>query len=163
MVLDPNKLKTNIKNLLTEKAETYEDAAQNWVDAYVDYAGDAKGFIYSPTIPDSAKIAMKDTLKTYFENVDAGTAALAALAMANALTLFWLTPPIVFSVVPPVAVNPLTPPATSVLISALTAIFMVIGGTEDSKAQQISSAIDTFTKTVWVINTTPPGTTAMLI
>jgi len=165
MALDPNKLKANIKNLLIEKAETYDDAAQNWVDAYVDYAGDALGFIYSPTIPASAKTAMKSSLETAFSNISdvpPPTAAIAmATAIANALTVFWLTPPIVFSLVPPVAVSLVA--GTAALIIALTAIFIVVGGTEDSKAQEISSAIDTFTKLVWVTNATLPVTTTTLV
>jgi len=160
MVLDPNKLKTEYLNLLEAKAETAEEAAQAWVDAYETYALDATAIGFSPpNITPASKQAMKATLQAYFANVDVANPAGAASTIASALSVFWLTPPVVFS--PPAPPLPFVAVTgvigTPALQASLQAIFAVVGGTEDSKATAISGAMDIFTKLVQVTLLNPPA------
>ena len=156
-MLNVNKLYSDLKTLFTSNFTSYDDAAQGWIDAYVNYANDAIAFIVlNPTITDESKTTMKNMLKAYFMAVGSGTPAGASSAIANAITTLWLVPPTVFLDIPLTIVTSVD--GTAALIAALTGIFAVLGGTADSKALSIATAIDTFTKTIIVTNTVSGAT-----
>lgn len=167
MALDKNKLKDSLLYILqagTSPAATpcdpltAEQAAQKWVDAYADYAADAKGLTFSPTITDLSKSTMKSVLQGYFEAVLVATASGAASAIATALTAFWLVPPVAFP--PTVLVTAVG--GTSSLTSDLLGVFGSRAGSADDKADQLATAIDTFTKTVTVTNSVGGATGNLL-
>jgi len=125
-------------------------AAEDWVNAYVDYAKVATGFGVPPVITDDNKEAMRNLLETLFKDVYTGSPSIAANGIATALTAFWFSPITIFA---PVAYVSLVS-GTAALVTGLTTNFIsrTPGATAASKALEIATLIDTFTRTVVVTN-----------
>jgi len=157
MALDPNSLKQQLLNLFNSKADTYDAAAQAWVDAYSAYAAVGQAFGITPTLLPVSKTAMKSVLLAQFIDISPSPtkAATVASSIATALTAFWLSPPVQFSL-PAIFVTAVT--GTPILTTALQTVFASVLSTDtpDIKATQLSSAMDIFTKTVTVTNFVPP-------
>lgn len=147
------------------------EAGKKWAGIYKKYAEGATAGATQPLAPSltAAQNLLAAALGAGFSAAKAAPAPAAMAGLAAAMDLgfvaFWMAPPIAFSApVPPAAtllgVVSLAPPG--ILSVSLIALF--VSGMADSKpsAQQadaIATLLDTWTKTVMVINTpiTPPG------
>jgi hypothetical protein len=144
------------------------EAGQRWAALYHDYAANAIAGPTAPLAPSltAAKTTLAQTLGSAFAAAKAADAAAAAslpLALDGCYVGFWLLPPVAFA--PPVG-----PPAITGVVSVaspgigaqLTAAFQngaSAGASAADQAQGIGNALDTWTRTVMVLNTpvTPPG------
>jgi hypothetical protein len=143
------------------------EAGQRWAKAYKGYAADAMA---APTAPLSAALSLAETtlaqaLAAAFsaaKSAGAGGLATVAPLLDLAFVSFWLTPPMTFLTTPPGPVTglvTLAPPG--VLSSGFTSsLAPADDATAADQAQLIASALDTWTRTVMVLNTTasPPST-----
>jgi hypothetical protein len=150
---------------------TATEAGNKWANAYRTYAANA---LAATTAPSSALlIAAESKLANSLAGAftaaqQAGPGGIAVLTplMDVAFVAFWMTPPVVFAAPPPPA------PATmagvvsvavpGVLTTGLAGVFVAgaaPGVTVTQQAQAIATVLDTWTRTVVVINTpiTPPG------
>ena len=162
MALDQGKLKDLYKALMSTGTETVLEAAEQWADMYAQYASDAQAFGLFPSEVgiEAAKTAMQTALIPLFTNVGAGTPADAASSISSALSVFWLTPPLIFSLVPSITVS-LTP-GTPALNTALITEFIVLLNDSDVKATTLTGIFDIFTKTVTVTNWQTLVTTTLI-
>lgn len=130
------------------------EAAKAWAKCYSDYAA---GAISCQTVgPDSLTAAialLESALAVAFDTTDPASCA---AAIATALTVFWLTPPIVFTGTTAGAVTAVA--GTAALQAALIANWIsniANSITAVDAAAQHSGVLDTFTKTVVVTHITP--------
>ncbi|TAK02329.1 MAG: hypothetical protein EPO39_13480 [Candidatus Manganitrophaceae bacterium] len=147
------------------------EAGKKWAEAYKKYAEGAQAGATQPLAPSltAAQATLAGALASGFSAAKAAPppAAIAGLAAAMdlAFVAFWMTPPVAFAPPPPApptmaGVVSLAPPG--VLTASLISLFT--SGTADKKtaaqqADSIATLLDSWTKTVMVINTpvTPPG------
>lgn len=148
------------------------EAGKKWAEAYKKYAEGAQAGATTPLPPSltAAQTALAGALAAGFTAAKGAPPPAAISGLASAMDLafvaFWMAPPIAFAAPPPPApptmagVVTVAPPG--VLSAALIALFT--SGVADKKtaAQQadaIATLLDTWTKTVMVVNTpiTPPG------
>jgi len=151
--LSASKLANEIVKLATDKQypkDSYE-AGKRWAHAYALYAADGRA---SGGIPPAPLTANEQVLAAALGSLwatcrDMGTDA---QGMASALTIFWLSPPVVFGSGAVSAVA-----GTSALQSALPGVWSSNQGGKQSAevcARKLAAVIDTFTHTVTV---TLPG------
>lgn len=153
MALDDVGLKSDIEEILdgTVPLPDVEAAGVAWGDVFEDYASTGRienpplTFI-PPVITGASVTALKSALEAAFSTLP-GVPATVAGAITAALTAFWTAT--TFSASPGVATGG---PA---LTTALTAIFLDVGGTHDSKAAAIRDAIAEYTKLVSVTYSGP--------
>jgi hypothetical protein len=159
---------------LFEGAEGYPaseaDAGKRWAEVYRSYAANA---VAGTTAPVSvalggAEETLAGTLAGGFTAAKAagpgGVAALAAV-MDAAFVAFWLAPPVAFAIPPtgpPTMTGVVSASPPGVLVGALNALFLAGVAQKPSAAQQaqtLAAALDGWTRTVMVINTSvvPPG------
>jgi hypothetical protein len=144
-----------------------DDAGERWAQAYRDYAG---GALAAPTAPlgpslDAAGMALGASLAGAFAAAQAAGPAALVPTLSTAFTAFWLLPPIAFTSppapAPPVVAGVVTVAVPGALPAALTAALAAgVGGADAAtQAQAFATGLDTFTRTVMVVNTpvTPPG------
>jgi hypothetical protein len=160
-MLSAAKLKSNLISLIHSGYDKIEDAAHAWLDSYVDYAKDGTAFLTAPNILEANKTVLESGFIAKFATASAGLPLTAATDLAALLTAFWLTPPITFGTPVPFALVSVVP-GTAALATALNSTFLVIGGSEEDKATAISLAIDTFTKTIIVLNPATLVTTTII-
>jgi hypothetical protein len=146
------------------------EAGKRWAGVYRGYATKAVAGTTAPLdlALTGAESTLAGTLAGGFTAAKAsgpgGVAALAAL-MDAAFVAFWLAPPVAF-VIPPTGPPTMTgvvsaaPPG--VLVGVLNGLFLAGVAQKASAAQQaqaLASALDGWTRTVMVINTSvvPPG------
>ena len=151
--------------------QTATDAGKKWANAYRTYAANA---LAATTAPLSASLtAAEATLANALAGAftvaqQAGPGGIAVLTplMDVAFVAFWMTPPVAFAVPAPPApatmagVVSVTPPG--VLAASLAGVFaagVAPAITAAQQAQAIASVLDSWTRTVMVVNTpvTPPG------
>lgn len=148
------------------------EAGKKWAAIYKKYAEGAQAGTTTPLPPSltAAQATLAGALASGFSAAKAAPppAAIAGLAAAMdlAFVAFWLTPPVAFAAPPPPApptmagVVTLAPPG--VLTAALIGLFTSGAADKKTAAQQadaIATLLDSWTKTVMVVNTpiTPPG------
>ena len=148
------------------------EAGKKWAEAYKKYAEGAQAGTTAPLAPSltAAQATLAGALAAGFSAAKAAPppAAISGLAAAMdvAFVAFWLTPPVAFAAPPPPApptmagVVTLAPPG--VLTASLIALFTSGAADQKTAAQQadaIATLLDSWTKTVMVVNTpiTPPG------
>lgn len=148
------------------------EAGKKWAEAYKKYAEGAQAGTTKPLAPSltAAQSTLAGALAAGFSAAKAAPppAAIAGLAAAMdlAFVAFWLTPPIAFVTPPPPAsptmagVVTLAPPGvlTGLLIGMFTTGMLQKKSAAD-QADALATLLDTWTKTVMVVNTpvTPPG------
>ncbi len=174
MPLNRNSLGQSLQNLFDGEPEFPADeaaAGKRWASAYREYTTNA---LAGATRPVSASLIAAENLlgnalgSAFTAAKQAKLTGLAVLAplVDAAFVAFWFAPPIAFANPPPPApptmagVVSLAPPG--VLGGLLTTAFTAGGApgiTTGQQADAIATALDTWTKTVMVINTpvTPPG------
>jgi hypothetical protein len=146
------------------------DAAEDLAAIYRAYAGDAAAAATQPVAAaltgagNTLAAALAAAFAAAKEAGPSGVATL-GLAMDTAFVAFWLTPPVAF--VFPVTgtatiAGVVTVAAPGVLAPALTSLFVAgaAGGpTAAQQAQAMATILDSWTRTVLVVNTpiTPPG------
>jgi hypothetical protein len=173
MPLTPSDLSDGLEDLFEDTGGFPADEAEagkRWAKAYKDYAADA---LAGPTTPVAASLTaaeatLAEALAAGFGAAKAagpgGVATVVAL-LDTAFVAFWLTPPVAF-VAPPLpppaiaGVVTLAPPG--VLSGGLTGPLTSgtgEGTTAAGQAQLLAAVLDTWTRTVMVLNTpiTPPG------
>ena len=146
------------------------DAAANLAAIYRTYATDAAAAATKPVaaLLTTAGNTLGSALTAAFTAAqDAGPSGVATLglAMDAAFVAFWLAPPMtfVFPITGTVTIAGVVTVVTpGVLGPALTSLFLAgaAGGpTAAQQAQGLATALDTWTRTVMVVNTpiTPPG------
>lgn len=166
MPLVKTPLANQFKDLFQGKSfpENETVAGQKWAGIYRAYTENAAA---GPTLPVApllitAETTLATALASAFTTAKAAPvpSAIATLsAMLDvAFVSYWMSPPIAFSTLPITGVVSLAPPG--VLTSLLTAFF-IAGANQDKSASEqandLSTVLDTWTKTVMVINTTPTG------
>jgi hypothetical protein len=162
MPLKKDDLAGQLKDLFKGKP-TYPvdvgEAGNRWASAYRSYAEKAMA---GPTSPDPAKVstaesALADALAKGF-TAAAGAGGVTALttAMSVAFPAFWTAISFIGPSVTGV-VSQALPGALPGLLAAAFAVGLMPGATAESQANVIASALDTWTRTVMVINTTPPA------
>lgn len=139
------------------------EAGDTWAQAYKDYAGGATAGPTSPLMPSlaTAGLTLATALGGAFTAAKASGPASLAPTMAAAFAAFWLAPPIVFTATPPVIAGVVSVAVPGALPAGITDAIAagVDGGDAAAQGQAFADALDTFTKTVMVLNTpiTPPG------
>jgi hypothetical protein len=174
MPLNSNSL-SNVLSDLFQGQPSYPadppDAGKKWANAYRRYAANA---LAASTAPSSASLdAAEKTLATalaaaFTAAQQAGPGGIAVLTplMVVAFVAFWMTPLVAFAVPAPPApatmagVVSVTPPG--VLTTSLAGVLAAGAAptiTSAQQAQAVATVLDTWTRTVMVINTpiTPPG------
>lgn len=125
-------------------APTAAAAGAAWADCYSVYTTTGEANAVPVVVPAPATSALGSALGAAFSTLP-GLPATVASDVASALSVFWAACTVAGMISPPVAAAGL--PA---LIATLTAIFFFIGGTHASKANDIGTALDVFTKAVVV-------------
>jgi hypothetical protein len=154
MALVQATLKASLKALMDTNPSTGAAAATAWGAAYSAYAilGQANGIPGIFTGLEGTQFA--NALLPVF-STDNSTAAQAATAFQNAMTAFWLTPPVLFG-----------PTGTTTAITglpALTALFTSLFSDKDLASNYLATILDTCTKTVAVTIVIPPPTVFTLL
>ena len=144
--------------------ENETEAGQKWAEIYRSYAENALAATTTPVAPSLmlAEGILATVLAGAFTSAKAAPAASAVAALSatldTAFVSFWMAPPVAFVAGPITGVVSLAPPG--VLSSLLSALF-IAGANQDKsasdQANDLSTALDTWTRTVMVINTTPVG------
>ena len=172
MALDASKLRDQLK-VLFEGTQGYPtskaDAAADLAAIYRTYATNAAAVKTQPvaalltTAGNSLASSLEDAFTTAEAAGPSGVVAL-GLAMDTAFVAFWMKPvPMLFAFAgPPVIGGVVTVAPPGVLSLGLTALFLAgaAGGpTAEQQAQAMATILDTWTRTVTVVNTpiTPPG------
>ena len=167
MALDKTSLTNALQDLFeghngSPQSET--DAGAKWADIYRQYAAKAMAGPVQPLAPslNSAQAKLGGALAGAFTTAKAAGPAALVVTLDGAFVAFWLTPPVAFAPAAPTmsGVVSLAPPG--VLAPLLSAAFLAgvaPGITAAQQAQAIAAILDTWTRTVMVINTpiTPPG------
>lgn len=147
------------------------EAGQRWAKIYRAYAAAA---LAGPTAPlnaslEAAESTLAGALSAAFKAAkEAGTAGVATLAplVDTALVAFWLLPPVAFATpsppAPPTIAGVVTVAGPGVLSAGLPGVLAAgtaNGGTTSRQAQAIAATLDSWTRTVLVVNTPliPPG------
>jgi hypothetical protein len=152
--LKASKFEKGILDLANGKGKSYPnnpiEAGKRWAHAYAVYAADAMSI--PPTAAPPASLAAGErVLATALAAVwtSSRTAQQTATGMANALTAFWLTPPVAFGAGLVTAVQ-----GTSALAQALPGIWASNHhATNEQAVKKVAAAVHAFTLTV--ITTTP--------
>lgn len=133
---------------------THAAAGQAWADAYEAYAAAAQSPLGAVGSLAAAKATLAAVLGPAFASQ---TPATVLSGIANGLTAFWLTPPVVFAGAPPGAVTVVG--GTAALPAALSAVFANNIASKASKpaaCDAIATALHTFTLTVIVTHPVVP-------
>ena len=163
MPLSSAPLKDGLAKLLgPEPPGSAEDAGMAWAGAYRGYAAKATA---APTVPLAPALLAAETtlagaLKDAFEAGQAagpGGAAAVVPLLDQAFVAFWLTPPLAFAAPPVAGLVSAAPPG--VLAGALAGALAagLAGAGADAQAATLAAALDAWTRTVMVVNTTPAG------
>jgi hypothetical protein len=154
MALVAANLESSILDILngTTASPSAAAAGVNWGDAYISYASTA---VPVPTILPAGETTLKSALGAAFSTLP-GVPGTVASSIASAFDAFWLSGVTFVGAVPPGGVSG----GGAALTTALSGIFVVVGGTHASKASQLATAIDTYTKLVAV--TIPPAAAVTL-
>lgn len=145
-------LKANIKAMIVTKPSNAAVAAIDWGLAYDGYALPAMAGAFPGVFTGSEKTRFSTALTSLFASPSTGTPVLAATAFMNALTGYWLTPPVAFGA-----------GVVSVItgLSAISSLFTTLFTDPDAAADHIATILDTATKTVTVAFTGPPSTVTL--
>ena len=162
MALDKSKLKEGFLNLFgTGSSPAFpasaDEAGQKWAEIISDYSSDGTASGIPVSVSPAAQSTLALALTAAFSTVP-GTPSTVAQNMTTALTPFWATVT-VSGAVPPTGLATGGP----ALLAGLTAIFSFVGGTADSKAEEISNALDTYTKLVQYSFAGPPPYVAFVV
>jgi hypothetical protein len=172
MALDKSKLQGALKDLFEGKKgypSSRAKAAADLANVYRTYATDAAAVKTQPvaarlTTAGDALAAALDTAFKAAENAGPPGVAALGIAMDDAFVAFWMKPvPMLFAFAgPPVIGGVVTVAPPGVLSLGLTALFLAgaAGGpTAAQQAQAMATVLDTWTRTITVVNTpiTPPG------
>lgn len=151
MARSASKLARGLADLAKNYPGSPEEAGKRWAHAYAEYAADAQNNLAAPPTLAGAEALLAETLGKVWRG--SRTAYTSAQGIAAALTVFWLTPPVVFGTGVVTAVG-----GTSALASSLPGIWASNqAGKQSSEfcANKVAAAVHAFTTTV--ITTTPPG------
>lgn len=163
MPLSKPSLQNGLAELLgDDMPASAEEAGKAWAGVYRGYAAGATA---GPTVPlapalQSAESTLANSLRGAFESGQAagpGGAATVLPLLDAAFVAFWLTPPLAFATPPVTGVVTVAPPG--VLAGALASVLAagLAGADANAQAAALASALDTWTRTVMVVNTTPAG------
>ena len=134
--------------------------AQEWAQAYRDYAITAMAGILLPIFTGLEQAAMVSMLLPVMTNFNTTTPQFAR-ALAGGVESFWLLPPVLFSGGVLAGAAALFP-GKEPLAAMLTVIMSRPQDRYEGVAQQIATALDTATRTVVVNFAPPPGSTVTL-
>jgi hypothetical protein len=147
------------------------EAGQRWAKVYRAYAAAA---LAGPTAPLNASLeaaestlagALSMAFKAAKEAGEAGAATLTPLVV-SAFVSFWLLPPVAFATpsppAPPTIAGVVTVAVPGVLPAGLADVLAAgtaEGATTSGQAQSVAATLDSWTRTVLVVNTplVPPG------
>ncbi len=176
MPLNKTSLQNKLKDLFEGKngfPSSEADAAQKIATIYRQYTADAVAGTTQPLAASLTAVesTLWDALGSAFTAAKAsGPAGVAVLGLAidDAFVAFWLTEPVAFAIPPTgpptmIGVVSLAPPG--VLAPGLIALLIagvVSSPSAAEQAQAMATILDTWTRTVMVVNTpvTPPGPSA---
>lgn len=144
------------------------EAGKKWAAVYKKYAEGAQAGATQPLAPSliAAENTLAGALAAGFTAAKAAPppAAIAALAasMDLAFVAFWMTPPMAFAATPPTMAGVVSLAPPGILLASLIALFTSGAADKKTAAQQadaMATLLDSWTKTVMVLNTpvTPPG------
>jgi len=158
MSLNKTILKTAIKNITLTGYTTISSAATAWSNSYDDYTNGVTSYAQDQStdrVVTVNKSALQAGLVTAFSS---GTAIGAANGIETACISYWAGA--IFGIsFPPTLLDPLAISDVSAVVSfpgsglsaSLQAIFSVLSSDADSKANDIATAFDNYTKTVRVL------------
>jgi hypothetical protein len=162
--LSPTPLENDLASLLRGDAQpgSAAEAGKAWAAAYGGYAASATA---GPTLPlaptlKAAELALAQALGNAFDAAQqAGAAGTATVlpALDSAFVAFWLAPPVAFAGPAVTGLVTVAPPA--VLAGAIATVLAagMGGAAADQQATALATALDTWTRTVMVVNTTAAG------
>lgn len=154
-MLSAPKLANALLKLSSAPVSDVQEMGKRWATAYRSYALDARSPLQSPpTITGAAQRLLGIGMAQAFR---APSPPAVAAAMAQALTAFWLAPPIAFPNAFPGVVT-LVPGAVALpqaLVSAWAANFASRASNEGA-TKAVATVLDAFTRTVIVTHATTP-------
>ncbi len=163
--------KTSLTNALQDLFEGHNGSPQNeteagtkWANIYRQYAAKAMAGPAQPLAPslNGAGTKLGGALAAAFTTAKAAGPAALAVTLDGAFVAFWMSPPVAFAPAAPTTAGVVSLAPPGVLAPLLSAAFLAgiaPGITAARQAQAIAAILDTWTKTIMVINTpiTPPG------
>jgi len=165
MSLDPEKLAKALNDLFRGVPAFPADvdkAGEEWANIYREYVS---GAVAGPTAPvadtlePAAGVLAKALAGAFTKAVDAGPGGMAVVvaAMDKAFVAFWATP-IPFAA-PPAIAGVVTAPASGSLAGLMTTALAagLVPGATGLQGTAVAAALDSWTKTVSVVNTAPPA------
>ena len=148
-------LAVGLAKIFRDQPVSGADAANKVAKEYDTYCKTALAPPGAPIFTGMEKNTFEGLIAAALATADTGSAAMVAMAFANAVQAYWLAPPVQFSGGPVMGMVTAVPGAQSI-VGPLSSALSNTQNTEDTIGQVIATQLDVATKTVLVTFTAPP-------